>query len=295
MTGFNNRIVNPTLQPLKGYWMAVHDSGIEHQLWNKVSWTASVPEGCSVEVFVRAADDRADLGRATFVQATNDVAFPAILGRFIEVRLALVRDDPSKNPVVYDLTLYGTSSAFAGDLFLYDAWADEGGDRVFWTDVIGAEPMGYQWYRAYPWETNWVQVAGATNWYFVITNVDSWVDLTQAKVFVTNAAGESLWLGPAYLVMYPAEVRIPATNYPSGAGPATRYPMTIRVFDQPTNINSVIVTVWGLSHTRSADINILLLSPSGKTNCSHVQRRWNKWGIQRKYRFPARSASSVAI
>ncbi|MCL4790030.1 MAG: hypothetical protein KJ070_25150, partial [Verrucomicrobia bacterium] len=34
MTGFNNRIVNPAMQPLKGYWIAMHDSGIEHQLWN---------------------------------------------------------------------------------------------------------------------------------------------------------------------------------------------------------------------------------------------------------------------
>lgn len=67
MTGFNNRIVNPTLQPLKGYWVDVHDSGIEQQLWNKVSWSASIPQGCSVEVFVRAADERTALGRATFV------------------------------------------------------------------------------------------------------------------------------------------------------------------------------------------------------------------------------------
>jgi len=164
MTGFNNRIVNPTLQPLKGYWIAVHDSGIEHQLWNKVSWTASVPEGCSIEVFVRAADERTELGRATFVQVTNNVYFPAIRGRYIEIRLALVRDDPAKQPVLYDLTLHGTSSGFAGDLLLYGGWAEEGQDAMFWTELVGVEPMRYRWFRSYPWETNWVEVTGATNW-----------------------------------------------------------------------------------------------------------------------------------
>lgn len=262
MTGFNNRIVNPTLQPLKGYWVAVHDSGIEHQLWNKISWTASVPQGCWVEVFVRAADERTELGRATFVQATNDVYFPAIRGRYIEIRVALVRDEPAKQPVLYELTLHGTSSGFAGDFFLYDAWADEGGDGVFWTDLIGAEPMGYQWFQQYPWETNWVEVVGATNSTFSITNVDSWVDLTRAKVLVTNGNGESLWLGPAYLVMFPAEMRIPGINYPAGEGPATRYPATVHVFGQPTNTTKVTVILRDLYHTRSGDLNVLLVSPS---------------------------------
>jgi len=64
--------------------------------------------------------------------------------------------------------------------------------------------------------------------------------------------------------MEPKLVYIPATNYVTGAGPASRYPMTINVFGMPTNINSVIVTIWGLSHTRSADLNLLLESPSGK-------------------------------
>jgi sugar lactone lactonase YvrE len=264
MTGFNVRVVNPGLQPLAGYWKVVEDSGNAGQLWNKVSWTAALTNGCSVEVHVRAADERTDLGSAVFVPVTNDVFFPAVRGRYIEVRVGMTRDDASKEPVLYDLTLYGTSSGFAGDFFLYDVWADEGGDGVFWTDLVGAEPIGYQWYRMYPWETNWVQVAGATNSYFVVTNVDSWVELTRAMVFVTNGSGESLWLGPAYLVMDPAEMRIPATNYPSGQGLATRYPATIDVFGQPTNLNNVTVTLSGLSHTRSADLNILLVSPSDK-------------------------------
>jgi hypothetical protein len=157
-------------------------------------------------------------------------------------------------------------SQYFGEKPLTGGLAEEGQAGVFWTDLMGAEPMGYRWFRAYPWETNWVEVTGATNWYFVITNVDSWVDGTVVMCWVSNAVGEAVWLGPAEVVMEPKLVYIPATNYVTGAGPASRYPMTINVFGMPTNINrvSVTVTLWGLTHDRSADLSILLVSPSGK-------------------------------
>ena len=272
MTGFNARVVNPSLKPLKGYWMVVNDSGNAGQLWNLVSWTSSTND-CTVEVYVRASDDRPGLGSAIFVQATNHAAFPAIRGRFIEVRLSMTRDDASKQPAVYDLTLYGRSSGFAGDYFLYDQWVAEGGDATFLAGLVGAAPTSYQWFIQYPWMTNAVVASGATNASFSVTNVDSWVNGyvdafdvfhgTQVSCLVSNGVGESVWLGPAFVQMDPAEMSIPATNYPSGQGPATRYPATINVFGQPTNIASVIVTLWGLNHTRSADLNFLLVSPSG--------------------------------
>ena len=56
---------------------------------------------------------------------------------------------------------------------LDDARAYETQDAVFYADLAGAQPMGYQWFRMYPWETNWVQVAGATNSTFAVTNIDS--------------------------------------------------------------------------------------------------------------------------
>ena len=257
MTGFNVRVVNPSLQPLKGYWMAVHDSGNAGQLWNKVSWNADrLTNGCSIEVYVRAADERTDLGSAVFVQATNDVFFPSIRGRFIEVRLSMTRDDPSKQPVVYDLTLYGASSGFVGDYFLYDQFADERSDAVFEVGLAGADPMTYQWSIQYPWMTNMALVPGGTNSTLAITNVDSWVDLTQVSCLVSNGNGEALQLGPAYAVIVPSTVHIPATNYSSGQGPAERYPMLIHVFDQPTSLADVEVTVSGLSHSRSGDLQI---------------------------------------
>ena len=142
-----------------------------------------------------------------------------------------------------------------------DATAYERQDATFVANLTGAAPMTYQWFRMYPWETNWVQVTGATNSTFTISNVDSWVDGTMASCFVSNGGGETLWLGPAYLDVYSVFTTIPASG---SSGPASRYPITINVFGQPTNLNNVVVSVWGLTHTRSANLNFLLVSPSGK-------------------------------
>ena len=141
-TGANVRVANPRLKPLKGYWMIVNDSGNVGQLWNKVSWNAGgLTNGCCIEVYVRASDERTGLGSAVFVPVTNNVPFPAIRGRYIEVRLGMIRDDPSKQPVLYDLTLYGVSSALVGDYFLDPQSLDETDDAWFWTDLTGAVPV----------------------------------------------------------------------------------------------------------------------------------------------------------
>jgi subtilisin-like proprotein convertase family protein len=277
MTGFNNRVVNPGLKPLKGYWTVINDCGLAGEVWKSVSWNAALTNGCSVEVYVRASDDRLALADEAFLQVTkNALITPQVKGRFIEVRLAMVRDDASKQPVLYDLTLHGISSGFNQNAFLDDAPAYETQDATFTPAFTAPGPLMYQWYVQYPWMNgwDWTLVAGATNSSFVMTNVDSWVDGTFASVYVTDTTGESLWLGRselerAELVVYPMFVTIPASG---SSGPASRYPMTINVFDQPTNLASVIVTNWDLSHTHSADLDILLVSPSG-TNImlmSHV-------------------------
>src|SRR5208283_5258844 len=106
MTGFNERVVNPAMKPLKGYWMAIDDSGVAGEIWKSVSWNAFTTNGCSVEVYVRANDDRLALSDEMFVQVTNNVLVtPQVKGRFIELRLSMSRDDASKQPVVNDLTL----------------------------------------------------------------------------------------------------------------------------------------------------------------------------------------------
>jgi subtilisin-like proprotein convertase family protein len=249
------------------------------QNWNKVSWNATnaaPTNGCSVEVYVRASDERSGLGGEVFVPATNGVSFPSIRGRFIEVRLGMVRDEPAKEPLLYDLTLYGLSSGFIGDDYIWGGQATEGEDAVFWIDLVGADPISYQWFRQYAWETNFTEVPGATNLDFTITNVSPWVGsyvdangvvhFTEVACLVTNGTGESYWLGPAYLDVVAPTDYIPAIGHATNSGPATRYPITNHVFGLPTNFNSVSVsvTLLDLTHSRSADISMLLVSPLGK-------------------------------
>jgi subtilisin-like proprotein convertase family protein len=88
------------------------------------------------------------------------------------------------------------------------------------------------------------------------------VQWSQARVLVTDDTGESLLLGPAYLDVSPLSMRIPASG--STNGPAERYPATLRVFNQPTNLTSVQVTLYGLTHSHPTNLDILLVSPLGK-------------------------------
>jgi hypothetical protein len=177
--------------------------------------------------------------------------------------------------------LHGVTSSFTPGAFLDDASAYETEDARFTPYVSGAEPLTYQWLVRYPWMTNnqWMMLPGETNSEFVMSNVDSWVGgylddynifhWTQTSVFVTDATGEGMWLGPSYLDVRPLGIDIPISGT---LGPASRFPATINVFGQPTNLNSASVTLWGLGHTHSADLDILLVSPCG-TNImlmSHV-------------------------
>src|ERR1017187_4780763 len=47
------------------------------------------------------------------------------------------------------------------------------------------------------------------------------------------------------------------------SGEAQRYPMTIHVSGLPTNLTSMAVTLSGLSHGHAADLEILMVTPSG--------------------------------
>jgi subtilisin-like proprotein convertase family protein len=180
--------------------------------------------------------------------------------------------------VLYDLTLHGYSSSFSWEYWLDDASAEETGDATFSPYVIGAEPLSYQWYVQYPWmdEWNWTRASGAINDSFTLTNVDSWVGArfdvnnnlryTQVGVWVTNAAGESVWLNPLWLEQAKLQVDAQSMSIPGAGsyGPAGTYPKAINVFGQPTNLASVTVTLWGLSHSRSADLGVLLVTPANK-------------------------------
>jgi hypothetical protein len=59
-------------------------------------WPAALTNGCGIEVYVRAADERPALGSAVFVAVTNHVSFPSIRGRYIEVRLGMTREEAAQ-------------------------------------------------------------------------------------------------------------------------------------------------------------------------------------------------------
>lgn len=218
-----------------------------------------------MEVYVRASDDRLALANESFVAVSNNVLFTGVNGRYIEVRLALVRDHASKWPVLYDLTLYGLSTSFL-DWFLDDEIVVKTQDAVFEPWVMAPEPFTYQWYAFYPWVRDWMLLPGQTNAAFVLTNVDSWDAWdawdenepgTRFGVIVTSATGERVFVGPAKLTVIPQAICIPSS------GVASRYPATIEVFGQSTNFSSVQIILYNLYHDRPEDLDVLLVSPAG--------------------------------
>jgi hypothetical protein len=200
----------------------------------------------------------------TVVAEANGLPLVAnVLGRYIEVRVALTRNSAGQEPALKDLTLRGASSGFAGDLFLEDAWADEADTTWFWVDLAGPEPVTYQWSVFYPWKNEWTLLTGETNWYLTWPDADQWENGSLATVTVSNAMGQVIQLGPAELAVYPNPIHIPGISTNS-SGPAERYPATINVRGEPTNgLMRVEVTLYNLRHAYPADLDILLVSPSG--------------------------------
>jgi hypothetical protein len=180
-----------------------------------------------------------------------------VKGRYIEVRVGMARDDASKQPVLYDLTLHGSSSGFVGDFVLDDYGAFETEDAWFGVNVTGAAPITYQWFIQPPWSNHLALVPGVTGPELVLTSVDQWDDRTLVALSVSNGSGQVLWLGPAELRVWPSAINIPAF------GKAARYPATIWVRGEPTNAAYVVVTLAGLTHDHPRDLDVLLVSPEG--------------------------------
>ena len=108
MTGFNNRIVNPTdppFKPRKGYWTVVQDGGVGGVHWSQVSWTPPTQPSGRLEVSVRASDDRLTLSHSEFQTLLQSPGSVDLTGRFVEVRVAFVRVQESDQPELTSLTL----------------------------------------------------------------------------------------------------------------------------------------------------------------------------------------------
>jgi mannan endo-1,4-beta-mannosidase len=110
MTGLNNQVVNSEQLPYRGYWTVIHDSGdagTNTMRWDVLSWNATLTNGCSVDVAVRAQTNRLALSNTRFVSVTNNVPLTSVTGRYLEVRLGLTRNAVTNQPLLHDLTLYG--------------------------------------------------------------------------------------------------------------------------------------------------------------------------------------------
>jgi hypothetical protein len=43
-------------------WTVINHSGLTNRFWQRMSWTEALTNGCAVEAYVRASDDRMGLG-----------------------------------------------------------------------------------------------------------------------------------------------------------------------------------------------------------------------------------------
>ena len=155
------------------------------------------------EVFVRAGDNRQALANQPFVQMTNNAPLLGVVGQFIEVRLALIRNAATNQASLQDLTLYGTSSGFVGSFQLSDVTVTEGQDARFDAQVIGVPTLTYQWFVMWPWDDHFSLLPGETNSSLLFSPADASEDGTQVEVRVGNGFGETRWLGPATLTVDP--------------------------------------------------------------------------------------------
>ncbi len=100
MTGFSRLAVTKQ----RGIWSFVHDGGVQNKRWTKLYWVANLPQGASLRVQVRAANNLVSLtgsgtgipGRGaaprqfTVVPASG-VTFTPVIGRYLEIQVTLAR------------------------------------------------------------------------------------------------------------------------------------------------------------------------------------------------------------
>jgi hypothetical protein len=123
MTGIMARNVTTKI----GTWTVVHDGGERDVLWGTVGWNSAIPEGASIHVEARAAEDIGTLGSRAFIVVRNGQPFctAGIRGRFVEVRTTFTAGAAGTNgsPVLYDLSVEccGRSNAVLGNLVWRDS------------------------------------------------------------------------------------------------------------------------------------------------------------------------------
>jgi subtilisin-like proprotein convertase family protein len=136
-----------------------------------------------------------------------------------------------------------------------------GRDATFSTTASGSGPF------TYVWKKDGVVIAGQTGSSITIQKLAG----TNAGVYTVEVTGQCTRVSSSAVLAVESDgLTSPTTFINPGAiqildfSPASPYPSTIDVFCVPKPLTSVSVTVSNLSHSYAHDIDMLLLSPSGK-------------------------------
>jgi hypothetical protein len=264
MTGFNTHIVNPALQPYKGYWIVVDDSGRPNMVWEKVTWPA--PATGRIEVSVRAAEARLDLYSQPFQAAANGGPLTGVKGRFLEVRAALIRDsltgNPTPNPILTELQVCGSTATLSIDSQPGDADnIPEGGTATFTVLASGTDPLTYQWYHGGTALADDDWITGSHSSTLSVADVHCLEKGSYHVRVQEDPSGSAEQSRDAMLTMDAGTITI--KNGRLGTVP---YPAKIRVSGLAHSpMTAVVATLYDLSHNKPANLAVLLVSPTGQS------------------------------
>ena len=102
MTGYH--ALNVTTRT--GFWTLVHDGGKSFTPWERVRWTAEVPERTQLGVWARSAESEEGLEEQEWVWVENDVPLENVGdGRFLQVEAEFWSGKGDASPILYDLTV----------------------------------------------------------------------------------------------------------------------------------------------------------------------------------------------
>jgi len=92
----------------QGTWEATFDSEENDYAWIKVAWALKValPKGTSVEVFVKAANEKIALNGEIYKEIENAKDLVDIKGRYLKVKVQLASDDLISTPEVTEVSVF---------------------------------------------------------------------------------------------------------------------------------------------------------------------------------------------
>jgi hypothetical protein len=89
-----------------GTWTVVTDSSGSDTPWQRISWNESVPEGTSIQVSARAANESQSLSDLPYEPVSNGADLSVSLnGRFIQIQVGFTANTDGASPILSGLTV----------------------------------------------------------------------------------------------------------------------------------------------------------------------------------------------